>query len=128
MIILRTHPEHVPKVVDLSMHALARSPNITAGDQILISLAVAKPTDGLPPIRYVMEFVKIRADRTGDTSRKIWGKKWPYILYGQNCRALAEPFDIRDYAVSGHNYGQGGPFVYVDPSDEAIVLQRGLLA
>ena len=128
MIILRTHPEHIPKVVERSMHALARSPTISAGVLILISLAVAKTTDGLPPIRYVMEFVKIRPDRTGDTSREIWGKKWPYILYGKDCRLLAEPFDIRDYQVSDHNYGQGGPFVYVDPRDEAVISQRGLLA
>lgn len=128
MIILRTHPEHVPKVVELSMHALAKSPTISPGDLILISLAVARIRDGLPPIRYVMEFVKIRADRTGDTSRKIWGRRWPYILHGQSCRRLIRPFDIRNYQVSGHEYGQGGPFVYVDPSDEAAIRQQGLLA
>mgnify|MGYP007082197536 CR=1 FL=1 len=128
MIILRTHPEHIPLVVERSMHALARSPTISPGDLILISLAIAKTKDGLPPIRYAMEFVKIRADRTGETSREIWGKKWPYVLYGQGCRQLNKPFDIRDHQVSGHNYGQGGPFVYVEPSDEAVLWQRGLLA
>ena len=128
MIILRTHPEHVPKVVALSMHALASSPTISPGDLILISFAVAKTTDGKPPIRYVMEFVKIRPDRTGETSREIWGKKWPYILHGQNCRKLAQPFDIKDHQVSAHNYGQGGPFVYVDARDEAVLVQCGLLA
>lgn len=128
VIILRTHPEHVLKVVERSMHALAHSPNISPGDLILISLAVAKITDGLPPIRYVMELIKIEADRTGDTSREIWGKEWPYILYGKSCRSLVQPFDIRDHQISSHNYGQGGPFVHVDPSDEAVLWQRGLLA
>lgn len=121
MIILRIHPEHIPKVFELSMHALARSPTLLAGDQILISLAIAKIKDGLPPIRYIMEFVRIRPDFTGDASRKIWGKKWPYILHGQNCRQLASAFDIRNHQVSDHNYGQGGPFVYVDPRDEAVI-------
>ena len=127
MIILRTHPEHIPKVVELSMHALARAPAISPGDLILISLAISRTHDGLPPIRYVMEFTKIRADRTGDVSREIWGKKWPYILYGNNCRELFHPFDIRDYKQSGQNYGQGGPFVYVHPLDEVVLRQRGLV-
>ncbi len=128
MIILRTHPEHVPRVVELSMHALARAPKLSSGDLILISLAIAKTSDGLPPIRYVMRFDKIRADRTGDLSRQIWGKKWPYLLYGRDCRELRQPFDIRDHQVSDNNYGQGGPFVYVSPADEAVLAQRGLLA
>jgi len=109
------------------MHALARSPTISPGDLILISLAIAKTSDGIPPIRYAMEFVKIRADRTGGTSREIWGKKWPYIIYGQNFRELARPFDIRHHAVSGHEYGQGGPFVYVHEDDASVIRQRGLL-
>ena len=110
------------------MHALARSPTISPGDFILISQTVAHSAKGEPPIQYVMEFVKIRADRTGDTSRQIWGKAWKYIVYGQNCRKLKHPFDIRDLQVSDQNYGQGGPFVYVDPDDEYVINERGLLA
>jgi hypothetical protein len=110
------------------MHALASSPTLSKGDLILISLAIAKTSDGLPPIRYAMIFDRIRPDNTGETSRAIWGKKWRYVLYGRDCRPLCRPFDIRDHQVSDSNYGQGGPFVYVHPADEAALSQLGLLA
>src|SRR4249919_2382517 len=108
MIILRTHPDYIAKVVELSMHALASAPKMSPGDLILIAQTVVQTNDGLPPIRYVMEFDKLRADRSGDTSKSIWGKTWPYLVYGKNCRALSRPFNMADIQVSSHNYGQGG--------------------
>jgi hypothetical protein len=128
MIILRTHPDYIPKVVENSMHALSSSPRISPGDLILISQTVAQTDDGRPPIRYVMEFDKLRADRTGEVSRRIWGRAWPYIVYGRNCRPLARPFSMADVQVTAHNYAQGGPYVYVAPEDEVVIHQLGLLA
>jgi hypothetical protein len=128
MIILRTHPDYIAKVVERSMHALASGPRISPGDLILISQTVAQTNDGLPPIRYVMEFDRLRADRTGEISRGIWGRSWPYVIYGKNCRPLVRPFDMSDIQVSAHEYGKGGPYVYVAPEDEAVVHKLGLLA
>jgi hypothetical protein len=128
VIILRTHPDFLAKVVERSMHALASGPKISPSDLILISQTVAHTDDGLPPIRYVMEFEKLRADRTGEISRAIWGRSWPYVLYGKNCRPLARPFSMSDIQVSNQNYGQGGPYVYVASQDEAIVRELGLLS
>ena len=128
MIILRTHPDYIAKVVEHSMHALASGPKISPGDLILISQTVAQTDDGLPAIRYVMEFDRLRADRTGEISKRIWGRSWPYVVYGKNCRQLARPFNMSDIQVSSHQYGQGGPYVYVAPQDEAVLLNSGLLA
>ena len=110
------------------MHALASGPRLSPGDLILISQTVTHTDDGLPPIRYVMEFEKLRADRTGEISRGIWGRSWRYVVYGKNCRPLARPFNMADIQVSDHQYGQGGPYVYVAPQDEAVVHRLGLLA
>jgi len=127
LIILRTHPDYIAKVVEHSMHALSSGPRISPGDLILISQTVAQTDDGLPPIRYVMEFDKLRADRTGQISRSIWRRSWPYVVYGKNCRQLTRPFNISDVQVTSHNYGQGGPYVYVQPDDEAVLHQLALL-
>ena len=128
MIILRTHPDYISKVVEHSMHALSSGPKISPGDLILISQTVVGTTDGLPPIRYVMEFDKLRPDRTGKISKDIWGKAWPYVIYGKNCRLLNRFFNMADIQVSSQNYGQGGPYVYVRPEDELVLHQLGLLA
>ena len=124
----RADPDYIAKVVEHSMHALASGPRISPGDLILISQTVAQTKDGLPAIRYVMEFEKLRADRTGEISKNIWGKSWPYVVYGKNCRPLARAFNMSDIQVSSHQYGQGGPYVYVAPEDEMALVRSGLLA
>lgn len=126
MIIFRTHPDHIDDVVRYSRHALSTMPRVSQGDLILISQTVAQSKDGSPPIRYVMEFVGVHTDDVGE-SRRIWGRDWRYIVNGRNCRPLKQPFDIRKIQVSGKNYGQGGPYVYVAEEDEAIIRKLGLL-
>jgi len=127
MIIFRTHPEHISKIVCASKHALASWPrNISQGDLILISQTIAQTNDGFPPIRYVMEFVEIKPD-SGDESGELFGKHWPYIVHGRNCHALKHPFDIRKVKVSKTNYSQGGSYVYVAQEDEAKIRKLCLL-
>jgi hypothetical protein len=126
MIIFRTSPETIREVVRLSKHALASQPRLKPGELILISQTVADSRDGKPPIRYVMEFVRIYPDSKGE-SKKIWGKQWPYIVEGKNCYPLKYPFSMRQYQISNKNYAQGGPYVYVAPADEQVLRQRNLL-
>jgi len=126
MVIFRTSPETISEVVRLSKHALDRRPRLRRGELILISQTVAKSRDGKPPIRYLMEFVRIYPD-SKEESTKIWGKQWRYIVEGEKCRPLKHPFNIQHYQTSNQNYAQGGPFVYVDPVDEEVLKNRGLL-
>lgn len=126
MVIFRTSPETISEVVRLSKHALDRRPSLRRGEFILISQTVANSKDGKPPIRYAIESVRIYPD-SKDESTKIWGKKWHYIVEGQNCRALKHPFNIQHYQISDQNYAQGGPFVYVTSTDAELLKTKGLL-
>ena len=126
MIIFRTSPDTIDKVVSHCKHALNTRPNITPGETILISQTVSKTKDGKPPIRYKMEFVRIYNDTDGE-SRRIWGKKWRYLIEGKNCRPLKKPFNISQYQVSDENYGPGGPVKYVADVDAKILKENGLL-
>lgn len=125
MIVLRTHPAHIPRVVELSLHALHAKPRIARGERVLISRLAGFP-DGRPAVQYVMDFVAYRPGT--EEARRIWGRDWRYIMEGRNCRVLKRPFNLRQVQVSSRNYGQGGPFVYVHPDDELELDRRGLLA
>lgn len=126
MYIFRTHPENISQVVRLMKHALDGKPNLQMGDRVLISQTLADG-DGQPPIRYVMRYFRTLPDLHDETVA-IWGKKWPFIMEFDSCKALSKPFDIRDVQVTEHNYGPGGPIVRVHPADEYAIDKLGLLA
>lgn len=127
MIILKTSPDNIEKVVELSKHALHSRPNLLKEDDlILISQTITKTKDGGPPIRYVMKFSRIYPDLKGE-SKKIWGQEWRFIVEGKDCRRLKQPFDIMTLKISARDYGRGGPYVYVAPEDEQIIKEKGLL-
>jgi len=125
--IFRTEPDHIREVVRRSKHALAARPKkLFAGDLILISKKVSSNERTIAPILFVMEFLSIDPDDDNETD-EIWHRHWKYIVTGKDCRRLLKPFDIKSIAVSGHGYGPGGTTVYVQPEDEAIIRQQGLL-
>lgn len=126
MIIVRTHPDHVAAIRKESKYALASRPSLAPGDLILISEKNISVKRARPKIRYVMEFVSFERDHVGETER-IWGKRWPYLVIGRNCRELKQPFDMKKVQVSGLEYGRGGPYLYVADQDEESLKQRGLL-
>ncbi len=126
MIIFRTSADTIHNVVKLSKHALASQPKLSEGELILISQTITDSTGSKPPIRYIMEFVRIYEDLLGE-SNEIWGRQWRYIIEGKNCRRLKRPFNIGVFQVSNQNYAQGGPYVYVLPEDEEIIREKGLL-
>ena len=126
MYIFRTHPENIAEVARLAKHALERPPHTALGERILISKTLDS-TDGLPPIRYVMTYVRTVPD-VNDESVAIWGRNWPFIVECKDCRELKSYFDIRSIQVSDWEYGPGGPIVHVHPADEYEMDRLGLLA
>ena len=123
--IFRTHAENIEMVTRLKKHALNRKPKLEIGDRVLVSQTIASG-DVLPPIRYVMRYFRTLPD-LHDETLSIWGRKWRYIMEFDTCHRLAKPFDIRDIQVSNHNYGPGGPIVWVHPTDEYAIDKLGLL-
>jgi hypothetical protein len=126
MTIFRTSRKTIQTVVQHSKHALKGCPELTQGDLILVSELVTECFDDMP-IKYVMEYVRCYKDDTGE-SETLWGKQWKYMIEGKNCRPLRSPFNINRLQVSDKNYGQGGPWVHVDPADEKVLRERGLLS
>lgn len=126
MVIFRTSKETIDKVVSHCKHALNGKPDLTPGEDILISQTVSTTRDGRPPIRYIMQFVRIYRDTDGE-SKRIWGKKWNYIIEGENCITLKKPFNISNHQVSDKNYGPGGPVTYVADVDVKTLKKKGLL-
>ena len=127
MIIIRTSEETIGKVVRHSKHSLKMCPRQLSKDDIILiaqtkhSLHFAKE-----PIQYLMEFDSCYYDKERE-SLQLFGRYWPYIIKGRNCRPLKTPFDISKVKTASKNYGQGGPIVYVEHEDEALLKDRGLL-
>lgn len=126
MIIIKTSGKTIENVVLYAKHALNGKPHLRRGDIILIS----QTKDSLPPytkpIQYLMEFECCYYDHKKE-SKEIWGKFWPYIIEGRNCRRLKKPFDISDVQVTSKDYGRGGPIVYVEDGDIHRIKEMGLL-
>jgi len=127
MLVVRTHASTLPNVVKHAKHALDALPrDLRRGDLILIAQTRDTLSPGQKAIRFVMEFKRAYPDRGGE-SKRIWGKQWRFIIEGTGCRCLRRPFDLRDICISGRDYGQGGPYMYVDPRDEAVLQAEGYL-
>jgi len=126
MIIVKTSGDTIGNVVRHAKHALTCQPRLRRGDIILIS----QTKDSLPPytkpIQYIMEYERCYYDREKE-SQKIWGKFWPYIIEGRNCRQLKKSFEISDVQVTAKDYGRGGPIVYVEDADIRVLKEMGLL-
>jgi hypothetical protein len=126
MIIFRTSPSTIEKVIKLQQHALRGKPTrLKEGDLVLLSLNVS-PNHPRPLISHVMEFDHLSPDVARD-SEKHWGKYWPWMLYFKSCLPLARTFVIQDEIGLKKIYGAGGGTVYVDPYDEALIIARGRL-
>ena len=105
------------------MHALDRQLNALAGDLLL--LAETRPR-GPALVRYAMWFRVQRPAASGETER-IWNYHWDTIIEGEGCSELTQAFSPEQEKVSSKSYGQGGPFVYVEPIDADEFRRRGLL-
>lgn len=126
MIIVRTSAETIDNVVLHMKHALNGRPKLSPGEKILIAQTKSSLPYHKEPIQYLMEFEQIYYDKEKE-SLKIWGKFWPYIIKGKNCKRLKTPFDINRIQTTNKNYGRGGPIVYVERKDEDIIINNGLL-
>jgi len=126
MIIVKTSGKTIENVVRHAKHALNCQPRLKRGDIILIS----QTKDSLPPyrkpIQYLMEFERCYYDHKKE-SNEIWGKFWPYIIEGRNCRQLKKSFEISAIQVTEKDYGRGGPIVYVEEADVRKIKELGLL-
>ena len=126
MILLKTSGKTIGKVVEEEKHALTRCPSVVRGELILISQTEDSLRSRELPVQYAMTFVRCYADTSGESLR-LWGKRWPYIIQGENCRRLKRPFRMSDVAVSGKNYGRGFTIFNVDPEDEDYLAKHGYL-
>lgn len=95
------------------------------GDVILFAQSRGTLEPAQPPIRYRMTFVRF-SDSAEEESQRLWGKRWRYMLEGENCRPLRRPFDIRHLQASRKMYDQLGP-VYLDPEDESVLESGGYM-
>ena len=129
MMIIKTSPSTLPKVVSNQMHATMKRPRQTEpGDVILIQKLIGSLAAEEKPIQYAMFLDSVIDDRD-QLSAQIWGKKWNYLIKGCQLTALAQPFAIEEVQVTGKNYGQGAiSFTYVHPHDAAAILEGGHLA
>ena len=126
MILLKTSGKTIGKVVEEQKHALRVAPRVSRGELILISQTEDSLRPRELPVQYVMTFVRCYPDRSGESLR-LWGKRWPYIIQGENCRRLKRPFRMSEMAVSGKTYGRGFTLWSVDPEDEAYLEKHGYL-
>ncbi len=122
MIIFKNDASTMDGVLRNAMHATdGRPSDINKGDIILIAQTKGTLSEDQKPIRWVMDFVSCNLD-INDESKKIWGKKWQYIIRGENLRSV-EPFDIDQIKVSKKNYGAIQTHGTVLPDDEDVILE-----
>ena len=122
MLIFKNDASTMDGVLRNAMHATdGRPSDINKGDIILIAQTKGTLLEGQKPIRWVMDFVSCNLD-ISDESKKIWGKKWQYVIRGENLRSV-EPFDIDQIKVSKKNYGAIQTHGIVDSADEAVILK-----
>lgn len=127
MLIIRTSGKTIENVVRHAKHALKKQPQrLSRGDIILISQTKDSLPPYIKPIQYLMEFERCYDDQEKE-SRQIWGKSWPYIIEGRNCRQLKKSFEISEVQVTAKDYGRGGPIVYVEEADIRALKEKGLL-
>jgi len=108
-------------VLENAMHATNGKPKgVNKGDLILIAQTKNTLNGGEKPIRWVMDFVSCEDDKT-DLTLKIWGKKWRYIVKGENVRPV-EPFDIMDIKISLKDYDAVQTHCRLLEEDEEQVL------
>jgi hypothetical protein len=124
LILLKTHPANLPKVVEVQKHALqGKLTRAKPGDLLL--LAEIRPR-GAARATHAMWFKEQRAAHQGETE-EIWNERWPFIVEGQGCCALDQPFVPEDVKVSAANYSQGGTIFYIEPLDADAFRAQGRL-
>lgn len=124
LILLKTTPQHLVGVTMHQKHALRglmRKAKI--GDILLIAEMQPK---GPALVRYVMYLKGQYADSRCD-SEMIWGKRWDYIIEGENGAWLTSSFAPALIKPDGP-YGQGGTLVYVPTDHAAEFIRDGRLA
>jgi hypothetical protein len=129
MLLLKTREEHMDAVRRSRRHATDAEPiDAKVGDFLLIQVTAGPPGNETHRVRYAMRFKACEPDGAGE-SKRIFGHQWHFLISGYEFRILRRPFDIEEVQVSDKNYGQGViRFAYVDPTDEAEILRRDLLA
>ncbi|MDU6359779.1 HNH endonuclease [Zhenhengia yiwuensis] len=121
MIIFKNNASTLQEILINSKHASPTEPqNLKEGDIILIAQTKDKLPKGEKSIRYIMKFKRLYKD-DNDESVKLWGKKWPYIIEGEDVTAI-EPFNIEDIQKSNKNYDPIVSFGEVEASDEQEIL------
>jgi len=128
MLLLKTHENHVDGVRKHRKHASDDCPNyIRNGDWLLIQVTYGSTAYPIHRVKYAMRFVDCHEDIQGE-SDIIWGRHWQRIIQRCDLRILRHPFDIDNIKVSSKHYGQGViRFAYIDPADEAAILEGGFL-
>ena len=122
IILFKNHASTLNGVLKNAKHASNGRPrNIKPGDIILIAQTKGSLLPNEKPIRWIMNYVSCYED-TENESSKIWGKKWRYIIQGENVRSI-EPFDIEDIKVSNKDYNSVQTFCELEPNDEKEVLK-----
>lgn len=124
LILLKTRPENLLKVVEVQKHALhGKLARAEPGDLLL--LAEVRP-HGAARATHAMWFTGQRAADEGETER-IWNERWPFIVEGEGCSPLDHPFVPEDVKVSAANYSQGGTVFYIDLADADAFQAQGRL-
>ncbi len=124
IILLRTHPENLKRVVEVQKHALkGQLTRAQPGDLLLLA---EMRTSGPALATHAMWFRNQRLAKPGETEM-LWGKSWRYVIEGEDCRTLDNPFSPQEAKVSSENYGRGGGVVYLAVEDADEFCRRGLL-
>jgi len=122
IMLFKNHASTLNGVLKNAKHASNGKPkNIQPGDVILIAQTKGSLLPDEKPIRWIMNFVRTYEDSDNE-SVKIWGKKWRYIIQGENVRSV-EPFDIEDLKISNKDYNSVQTFCDLDSEDEKEVMK-----
>jgi hypothetical protein len=115
----------IGECIRLSMFAMEHKPiNPPLQEGEILLLQVTKSTANnlniSQRIQFAIEFDRIEEDLQ-DESLRIWGRKWKYILYGNNTVAVI-PFDLEDIPSIGTKYSNQTQGVLIAPEDERKIL------
>lgn len=121
LVVLRTLPENFDGVIQTSKHALDGRLAAEPRDILLIGHS--------GQVTHAMRFRCQRPDTSGETE-KIWGRRWRFIIEGDDLCKLIRPFSPqqeRVTEVSRKNYGPGFALFYVLDDDARAFREGGLL-
>lgn len=121
MLLLKTSGRTIDEVVRRAKHATDSRPNAQIGDLILIAQTKDTLQPGKKSIRYIMTYKGYRLD-TENESKRVWGKKWKYIIDGYDVVEI-RGFNIEDIQVSKKNYDPIVTHCRLEPKDEEAVVE-----